>query len=109
MLRLTRISIFSIALFSFVLIVADAASAQLRLPRPSQKASVMQTIGVTDVTITYHRPGVKGRKIYGDWPADAVVQGVDASRMAAKKLLCCHRPHTGEGSPHARPSIARRP
>jgi hypothetical protein len=71
MLRLTRLSIFSIALFSFVLIAADAASAQLRLPRPSQKASVMQTIGVTDVTITYHRPGVKGRKIYGDWPADA--------------------------------------
>lgn len=71
MFRLTRISIFSIALFSFVLIAADVASAQLRLPRPSQKASVMQTIGVTDVTITYHRPGVKGRKIYGDWPADA--------------------------------------
>jgi hypothetical protein len=26
----------------------------------------MQTIGVTDVTITYSRPGVKGRKIWGD-------------------------------------------
>ena len=38
----------------------------LRFPRPSQKASVMQTIGVTDVTITYSRPGVKGRKIWGD-------------------------------------------
>lgn len=40
-------------------------------PRPSQKASVMQTIGVTDVTITYSRPGVKGRKIWGDAPATA--------------------------------------
>ena len=38
----------------------------VRTPRPSQKASVMQTIGVTDVTITYSRPGVKGRKIWGD-------------------------------------------
>jgi hypothetical protein len=36
------------------------------VPRPSQKASVSQTIGVTDVTITYSRPGVKGRKIWGD-------------------------------------------
>lgn len=45
-----------------------SASAQLRLPRPSQKASVMQTIGTTDLTITYHRPGVKGRPIFADAP-----------------------------------------
>jgi hypothetical protein len=45
---------------------AAAASAQVVLPRPSQKASVMQRIGVTDVTITYSRPGVKGRQIWGD-------------------------------------------
>ncbi|MFM9903768.1 MAG: DUF2911 domain-containing protein [Pyrinomonadaceae bacterium] len=45
-------------------------SAQIRppVPRPSQKASLMQTIGSTDVTITYSRPAVKGRKVYGDWP-----------------------------------------
>jgi Protein of unknown function (DUF2911) len=49
-----------------VLCFAAAASAQLPLPRPSQKATVMQRIGVTDVTITYSRPGVKGRKIWGD-------------------------------------------
>jgi Protein of unknown function (DUF2911) len=42
----------------------------VRTPRPSQKATVMQTIGVTDVTITYSRPGVKGRKIWGDPPAE---------------------------------------
>jgi len=46
-----------------------AQTPQVRLPRPSQKATVMQTIGVTDVTITYHRPGVKGRTIWGDPPA----------------------------------------
>ena len=37
----------------------------LTLPQVSPKASVMQRIGITDVTITYHRPGVKGRKIWG--------------------------------------------
>ncbi len=58
--------------FSFVLalvlIAAQFVPAQttVRLPRPSQKATVMQTIGVTDVTITYSRPGVKGSRIWGD-------------------------------------------
>ena len=44
--------------------------AQLRLPRPSPKATVTQTIGVTDVTVVYSRPAVKGRKIWGDWPTE---------------------------------------
>jgi hypothetical protein len=36
----------------------------------------MQTIGVTDVTITYSRPGVKGRKIWGDpTPAQSETKG----------------------------------
>src|SRR6185436_18394571 len=50
----------------FVLCCAGAAFAQVVTPRPSQKASVMQRIGATDITITYSRPGVKGRKIWGD-------------------------------------------
>jgi hypothetical protein len=48
-----------------------AAQSPLRLPRPSPKASATQTVGVTDVTITYSRPGVKGRRIWGDPPAGA--------------------------------------
>lgn len=62
-----RLSSFSFAA-TLVLLATQYALAQtpLRLPRPSQKATVMQTIGVTDVTITYSRPGVKGRRIFGD-------------------------------------------
>lgn len=41
------------------------STAQVKLPRPSQKATVMQSIGLTDVTVTYSRPGVKGRAIWG--------------------------------------------
>ena len=52
----------------FFLSSASITPAQLRLPRPSQKASATQTIGVTDVTIVYSRPATKGRKIWGDWP-----------------------------------------
>jgi hypothetical protein len=42
-----------------------AAQTQLTLPRVSQKQIVTQTVGLTDVTITYSRPGVKARPIWG--------------------------------------------
>lgn len=41
------------------------ATPQLTLPRPSPAATLKQTVGSTDVTITYSRPGVKGRQIFG--------------------------------------------
>jgi hypothetical protein len=47
------------------LLTSLASAAELKLPRPSQKAQVMQTVGLTDVTIVYSRPGVKGRAIWG--------------------------------------------
>src|SRR5882762_5116500 len=43
----------------------SGARAELVLPRPSPNASVSQTIGVTNFTLTYSRPGVKGRVIWG--------------------------------------------
>jgi hypothetical protein len=68
--------------FALLLLLAGAAqyasaqSVQMRFPRPSQKASVMQTVGVTDVTVTYHRPGVKGRVIWGEpLPSQAETKG----------------------------------
>ncbi len=39
--------------------------AQVELPRPSPKATLAQQVGITQVTITYCRPGVKGREIWG--------------------------------------------
>jgi len=46
--------------------LAPAAHAQLKLPRVSPAATVTQTIGLTDLTVSYCRPGVKGRVIWGD-------------------------------------------
>jgi hypothetical protein len=46
--------------------VGAALAQQLDLPRPSPNASVTQTVGVTEITLRYSRPGVKGRKIWGD-------------------------------------------
>lgn len=44
---------------------ASAAAQPVRFPSPSPAATVKQTIGVTDVTVSYSRPGVKGREIWG--------------------------------------------
>lgn len=64
------------AILLLLVVGAPIASAQVRTPRPSPKASVMQTIGVTDVTITYSRPAVKGRTIWGDpLPEQAATKG----------------------------------
>jgi Protein of unknown function (DUF2911) len=56
----------SVSAVLFTLCCAVSAIAQIDTPRPSPKASVMQRVGVTDITITYSRPGVKGRQIWGD-------------------------------------------
>lgn len=62
-----------LVLFSAVLLLTAFAHAQtatgetlmLDLPRASQHATVMQRIGVTDITINYHRPLANGREIWG--------------------------------------------
>lgn len=46
--------------------VCHAQSLILDLPRGSQHAVLMQRIGVTDITISYHRPLVNGRKVWGN-------------------------------------------
>jgi hypothetical protein len=59
-----RVHPLSAALVALLLLNAPAR-ADLKLPRVSQNASVTQTIGITDLSIKYSRPGVKGRTIWG--------------------------------------------
>jgi hypothetical protein len=49
----------------FATTLSHAQSAVLDLPRDSQHAKVIQRVGITDITINYHRPLVKGRKVWG--------------------------------------------
>lgn len=59
------ISIFTL-LCLLILITTTSNAQNTPKPRPSPKASVSQVLGVdTDISITYGRPGVKGRKIWG--------------------------------------------
>ncbi len=63
--HVTRAAVPAAALLVFHFAAAVSAQ-QLDLPRPSPKASVTQTVGVTEVSIHYSRPGVKGRPIWGE-------------------------------------------
>jgi hypothetical protein len=61
-----RLTLVCLAGCALALAVATPASAQqLELPRASPGAKVMQTVGVTEITVDYSSPGVKGRKIWG--------------------------------------------
>ncbi len=64
---MTRFRVLALAAVATAAALGTAASAvaQLDLPRVSPKATVAQTVGVTDVTVTYCRPSVKGRTIWG--------------------------------------------
>lgn len=48
-----------------IFLAAPSAQAQITTPQPSPKSTVTQRVGLTDVTITYSRPGVKNRAVFG--------------------------------------------
>jgi hypothetical protein len=56
--------IFLMTIAVFTLIVSDAQ--QLRTPQPSPSQTLKQDFGLGSIEINYSRPGVKGRKIFGD-------------------------------------------
>jgi TolA-binding protein len=56
----------SLSAFGSVLGAGTAyGQAALKLPEASPAATVSQTIGLTEVTVVYHRPAVGGRAIWG--------------------------------------------
>ena len=48
-----------------ILLAAPATHAQIVTPQASPKSTVSQRVGLTDITIVYSRPGVKGRTVFG--------------------------------------------
>jgi len=49
----------------YFLTFSNDSFAQLDVPQESQKAAISQKVGITDITISYSRPSVKGREIWG--------------------------------------------
>jgi hypothetical protein len=63
MKKAMRIFLFCLAM-TVVLTLGCAQSSVLDSPLQSQTAELSQTIGITDITIKYHRPRANGRKIW---------------------------------------------
>lgn len=64
---MNRITLATLTLCAGTFFLAGGIRAQtgLDLPDASQKAAITQKLGITEITIDYHRPLVKGRKIWG--------------------------------------------
>lgn len=54
-------SLLTIAVFAWI----NEVSAQIKTPAASPSCKIVQTAGLTDITIEYSRPSVKGRTIFG--------------------------------------------
>jgi len=84
MILAKRVSLFALSIFltsctaSFVLAQQPA---KVRLPQASPSATVSQAIGITDISITYHRPAVKGRMLWGDISSDKVTALIKANSV----------------------------
>ncbi|MCD9585482.1 DUF2911 domain-containing protein [Tenacibaculum maritimum] len=54
-------------LLNLLIITATVSTnAQVKTPQPSPSSKIEQKVGLTDVTLEYSRPGMRGRAIFGD-------------------------------------------
>lgn len=63
--RIARSVAVSLAIAWLAGVAAAFAQPPITLPQPSQAASAGQRVGLTDITITYHRPAVNKREVWG--------------------------------------------
>ena len=66
MKKLLKLSLFAVLATFFVAETAHAQERSNESARSSPNASVSQTIGTTQVSVTYGRPGIKGRTYFAD-------------------------------------------
>jgi hypothetical protein len=62
-------------LIIIMLLPAGMVQAQIQIPAASPSASVSTVVGLTDISIKYSRPKMKGRKIFGPGPEFLVPYG----------------------------------
>ncbi|MEQ9188267.1 MAG: DUF2911 domain-containing protein, partial [Cryomorphaceae bacterium] len=59
------ITFLSICFLTFFQIQGFSQTQVVKSPRVSPRASISQEVGITEVTIVYSRPAVRGRTIWG--------------------------------------------
>ena len=47
-------------------LLSFTSNAQMTVPQPSPASKIKQTVGLTEVTVKYSRPSMRGRTIFGD-------------------------------------------
>ncbi len=55
-----------LTLLLFAALVSFTTEAQINTPAPSPFSKMKQTVGLTDITVEYSRPSMRGRAIFGD-------------------------------------------
>jgi Protein of unknown function (DUF2911) len=60
------LKVFQLSMVLIFILSLSAFGQQIKTPRPSPDATVIQFVGVTEVKIDYSSPGVKGRKVWGE-------------------------------------------
>ncbi len=56
----------TIVLFLSAALLSFGIEAQVKTPQPSPSSKIEQVIGLTDVSVEYSRPSMRGRTIFGD-------------------------------------------
>lgn len=79
-----RILIATVAILTAV--VQHAAAQDLELPQPSPWAQVSQKFGLAQATITYSRPSMKGRTVFGNLVPYDVMWRTGANKATELKL-----------------------
>jgi hypothetical protein len=82
-----------------LLMVASSAFAEIRLPQASPPSTVSQGVGISKVTVAYHRPGVRGRKVWGE-----LVPLGEVWRLGANNATTIELSHDAKVNGHAVPA-----
>ncbi|PYS23884.1 MAG: hypothetical protein DMF72_07925 [Acidobacteria bacterium] len=85
MISIKRVSVSLVFIFMLAGLASLAFAQQppkVRLPQASPSATVSQTIGITDISVTYHRPAVRGRTLWGDISSEKVAALIKANSVA---------------------------
>ena len=72
--------------FAGLLLSAAMLHAAVPVPRESPGATLRETVGITEIELAYHRPAVKGRKIWGGLVPFGEVWRLGANEATTLKL-----------------------
>lgn len=78
-------ALLSISAGLVVLAAPLTTQAQIATPAASPKSTIMQRVGLTDITLTYSRPSVKNRMVFGDSTTKAIVPYAKRWRTGANQ------------------------